>query len=400
MSDKKKIIIGDILTEDQSFRLASNKTQRSRKSNKDIQFKSPKEKTKTINKRNIMLRIRDIQNKNYQDLINSKTNSKKMEIPEPITKEEIELAKDFNNSFEESVKYMKALSEKEAKPTTSTTTQNHFNHTLRSHSQSPSNESWIYTNEKMEPFLNMECSQSIQPTTHSSIHLEPPKWGCMKGGTLPTYRNWVRSTQKNPTHVSEIPRQNQNLQTPLVQLNQNNASLPSAISTPVTPLIQPPVQPPTIMPKPSIPSIIQPLTDTFGGNAGPNKRDMMKNEERMRLGQTMDLMKKIPPKRHHPKQKKTIRRTFKVGKSKNKPLVGVLISNKTMRSNISTKKQLLNQTSIDDVKRYLVKHGFIRVGSSAPNDVLRKMYETSMMMCGEIHNHNPDNLLYNFLKGT
>jgi hypothetical protein len=30
---------------------------------------------------------------------------------------------------------------------------------------------------------------------------------------------------------------------------------------------------------------------------------------------------------------------------------------------------------------------------------LRKMYETAMMMCGEIHNHNPDNLLYNYLQG-
>jgi hypothetical protein len=105
-------------------------------------------------------------------------------------------------------------------------------------------------------------------------------------------------------------------------------------------------------------------------------------------------------KSHYPKRQRTVRRTYKLGKSKNKPIVGVLISNKTMRANVTTKKQLLNQTNIDEVKRYLIKNGFIRVGTSAPNDVLRKMHETAMMMCGEIQNHNPDNLLYNFLNST
>ena len=46
--------------------------------------------------------------------------------------------------------------------------------------------------------------------------------------------------------------------------------------------------------------------------------------------------------------------------------------------------------------QYLVKKGFIKVGSSSPNDVLRKMFETAKMMCGEMENHNPDNLLYNY----
>jgi len=139
------------------------------------------------------------------------------------------------------------------------------------------------------------------------------------------------------------------------------------------------------------------VKQTGGGNL--NTTSSSSKEQLLNVKQTMDQMKKQPMKMHYPKQRKTIRRTFKVGKSKNKPLVGVLISNKTMRSNITTKKQLLNQTSIDEIKRYLVKNGFIRLGSTSPNDVLRKMYETAMMMCGEIHNHNPDNLLYNYLQG-
>jgi hypothetical protein len=52
---------------------------------------------------------------------------------------------------------------------------------------------------------------------------------------------------------------------------------------------------------------------------------------------------------------------------------------------------------MSEVKKYLIKRGFIKVGSVAPNDVLRKMYEDAVLMCGEVQNHNPDNLLYNFL---
>jgi hypothetical protein len=97
------------------------------------------------------------------------------------------------------------------------------------------------------------------------------------------------------------------------------------------------------------------------------------------------------------KQKRTTTRTFRVGKSKHYPKVGVLIPNKTIRTQVLAKKQKIREIPLQDVRKYLIKKGLIRVGSSCPNDVLRQMYESSMMMCGEIQNHNPDNLLYNYL---
>jgi alanyl-tRNA synthetase len=110
-----------------------------------------------------------------------------------------------------------------------------------------------------------------------------------------------------------------------------------------------------------------------------------------------EMKKKMKPKKM--KQKKTKRRTYKIGKSKVLPKVSVLVSNKTIRNNISTKKQLLKQVPIQEVKSYLMKRGFIKVGSTAPSDVLRKMYESAVMICGEVQNHNPDNLLYNYFNG-
>ena len=53
-----------------------------------------------------------------------------------------------------------------------------------------------------------------------------------------------------------------------------------------------------------------------------------------------------------------------------------------------------------EVRKYLLKHGLIKVGTNAPNDVLRKMYECVNTVCGQVENHNADTLLYNFMNAN
>ena len=101
---------------------------------------------------------------------------------------------------------------------------------------------------------------------------------------------------------------------------------------------------------------------------------------------------KIP--KTHPN--KIIRRTYHVGKDKFRPIIGVLLPNRTIRNNVTNKAFMLKNTPIDEIRKFLLKNGFIKVGSTSPNDVLHKMYESVMMIDGDIKNHNPDNLLYNF----
>jgi hypothetical protein len=95
--------------------------------------------------------------------------------------------------------------------------------------------------------------------------------------------------------------------------------------------------------------------------------------------------------------KKTCKRTYTLGKSKVNRSVGILIKDNKTRKNIINAQKELKHHSISDIKKYLHKHNMIKSGSNAPNDVIRKLYE-SCMLAGEITNLNKDTLLHNFAK--
>jgi len=95
--------------------------------------------------------------------------------------------------------------------------------------------------------------------------------------------------------------------------------------------------------------------------------------------------------------KKTIKRKYTLGKSKLNNSVAILIKDNKTRKNIINAQKELKHHSMNEVKKYLREHNMIRAGSNAPNDVIRKLYE-SCMLAGEITNLNKDTLLHNFVK--
>lgn len=97
------------------------------------------------------------------------------------------------------------------------------------------------------------------------------------------------------------------------------------------------------------------------------------------------------------KVKRSIRRKYMLGKSKTKRCVGVLLKDKDTRKKILQAQKDLKGESINDVKKYLRNHNLIKIGTYAPNDVVRKLYE-SAMFAGEITNSNEDTMLHNFIK--
>jgi hypothetical protein len=215
--------------------------------------------------------------------------------------------------------------------------------------------------------------QHLQPQPHI-IHLEPPpKYGILKNGNLPTYKQYM-SLQQQHTPFSNPPLP-QCHQQPFIIQNRNN--IDSVIE-----------------------NIIEDIKEDETDNDLLSKdlsKELLKHKYIQSSNKNKDsLAKNNTTKIHYPKRKKTIRRKFSIGHSKKNLNIGVLISNKTIRNQIISKKQLLKQTPITEVKQFLLNKGLIKIGSVAPNDVLRKMYESASLICGDVQNHNNDILLHNY----
>ena len=100
---------------------------------------------------------------------------------------------------------------------------------------------------------------------------------------------------------------------------------------------------------------------------------------------------------HIPKINRTTR-TYKytLGKKNGARHIGLLIKNRETQKKIKQEVSQLKQQPIQEIKNYLRTKNLIKLGSQAPNDVLRKLYEDSIL-AGEITNNNASNLVYNFI---
>jgi hypothetical protein len=269
----------------------------------------------------------------------------------------------FNTDFNQSLEYMNQLAGKVSEE------QKAKNTTLRTSLANTSSEEHSYVKEdnanlipvNMEPVSGGE-SVVLKPALQ---HVAVP-YGCLKGGSLPTYRAY-HNTLKNTNSIA------QPIKEPVYK--------PSVQSLePLVPPRETEVSRVAILPeKPVIAERIVSPTE-------------IAIQEKAR----QELVEKSKPKVK--RVKKLLRRTYRAGKDKHRPRVGVLLPNKTLRSNVTTKAYMLKQTPIEEIRKTLVKKGFIKHGSSAPNDVLRKIYESIQMIGGEVSNYNADNLLYNFFE--
>jgi hypothetical protein len=303
--------------------------------------------------------IRKNQERQYNSLLNEPISSSSSPINSSSA------ANDFENDFNDSVEFMKKFTDKHRETKINQTIKNH--NALVESSLMPSvpimapanGHSTLIPVPTMAPAIQtivptmVSAIQTMTPAmapamTHEMVpitfdELEPdkvpfkilthPGYGCLKNGSLPTYRSYHNKTMKG------------GMEPPVVA---------ERIKSPTEKLL------------------LEKL----------NQREIEKKSKNQAVKK-----KKI---------KKLLRRTYHIGRDKYRPRIGVLLSNKTIRSNVTTKSYMLKQTPIDEIRKTLVKQGFIKVGSSAPNDVLRKIYESIKMIDGDINNHNPDNLLYNF----
>jgi hypothetical protein len=380
MSDGEK---REIVINPEHFKISSNNTRKRRESganNSKIKVNAPvkrekKAKASTL-KRNLVKMLR-----NYQDDQMKKQQHRKQPGSAPSAPIEDTVTElPSQSDFESSVNFFKSLEkarEQETKErvknkgrsSTNTTQPARHNYTLRSErSSSPI----VLPVQTTMPEVPMENLRPVTPPLSSSsmnpvIQVQPPPYGCLKNGNLPTYRTWKRTTQRN------YPSSTVNKQTPPPMSSSTSIIKPSPVQVNYQTQLRDKIR--TM-------SLQQQLAE--------------KNQKSLNASSSVNHGNWRKPK----KQKRTIRRTYRTGKSKVHPHVAVLVSNKTIRNNTNLKMTKLKETPITEVKRFLKKQGFIKVNSNTPNDVLRQMYECTNLICGEVKNHNSENLLYNYFHDT
>ena len=251
------------------------------------------------------------------------------------------------------------------------------------------------------PYVNIELPKEleefafpiiIQPQDPQVILARPYNidntvpYGCLKNGVKPSYKDWNR-TQKNmvvtdpklslivdPNGSSNVFSERENR---LNRLKSKIKEKHNIVETPlgrVTPQIQN--------------NLINTPNNIINTPNASNNIINTPNASEITGGQEM-LNKQF--------LKRTIRKKYTLGKTKNNRTVGVLIKDRNTRKQVLGAQRELKKKSVNDIKSYLKDHNLIKVGSNAPNDVLRKMYEASML-AGEITNSNSDTLLHNLLK--
>jgi hypothetical protein len=150
----------------------------------------------------------------------------------------------------------------------------------------------------------------------NNLTLNPdPKYGCLKGGTKPTYRQLHNKTLKNNTNIknTNIPRKN------------------------------------------------------------------FKNFKKFRQ-----------------KSRKIVKKKYNLGRDNKNGKLSILIKNNTTRRKIKREHGLLKQKPINEIKKYLYERNLLKIGSVAPNDVIRTLYEQSVL-AGEINNFSNNISLHNFI---
>jgi len=255
------------------------------------------------------------------------------------------------------------------------------------------------------------------PANDPPITLTPPNakylvdnnvpYGCLKGGVKPTFKTWNKTQRQQPSlekpsltiNTSSLGGSSNTTlrETKMKELKEKMRRKQQSLEfaqPPPTPIPIPKPQPapqPELAVASAVAQAVAPLveevpvmimTETSQVNPSVSLVDAPQN---VQMG---DGSKRI---------KKTIKRTYTLGKSKIHKKVGVLIKDKNTRKRVLNAQRDIKRHGINDIKQYLRTHGLIKTGSSAPNDIVRKIYE-SAMLSGEVTNQDKDILLQNFLK--
>ena len=252
------------------------------------------------------------------------------------------------------------------------------------------------------------------PANEPPMTLTPPNanylidnkvpYGCLKGGVKPTFKTWNKTQRQHPSVEQPTPSLNINTsslggssnttlrETKMKELKDKMRRKQQSLDAAQPPPAPAPIPAPTPQPQPeperTMDISVAPLILEAPAMIMTESAQVIQHDTSSTPNVQSGGSKRI---------KKTIKRTYTLGKSKIHKKVGVLIKDKNTRKRVLNAQRDIKRHGINDIKQYLRTHGLIKTGSSAPNDIIRKIYE-SAMLSGEVTNQDKDILLQNFLK--
>lgn len=90
----------------------------------------------------------------------------------------------------------------------------------------------------------------------------------------------------------------------------------------------------------------------------------------------------------------TVKQYASFGKKSN--TVRVLIKDRETYAKIERDKKKIDKRSMSEIRDYLRQRRLYKIGSTAPDDVLRDIYKNAILT-GNVENNNSDTLVHNFL---
>jgi hypothetical protein len=270
------------------------------------------------------------------------------------------------------------------------------------------------------PVINIDLPEELEQPTINILQTEPVTinynktndvpYGILKGGQKPSYREWSKTIKNNI-----VTNPNSSLIIKDGGLNSENIArenrlnlLKQKLKNKNEELKADPIISEILIKKPIINEKI--INDNLSQSQDPTYSQEVTHNQELNYSQEVTHDQKI----NHSQEpnynpdggkliatkhitKKTIKKKYTLGKSELKNTIGVLIKDRNTRKKILTAQKELKRKNINEIKTYLREHNLIKIGSNAPNDVLRNLYESSMLT-GEVTNINIDTLLHNFSK--